>query len=65
MADHKNAEHFDGDQRKMLGKLMSQFEDIMKGAVGDYKNMEVAFDRVKTTSHIMRSRTESWWYKFH
>ena len=41
VATHKNVEHLENDQKKMLEELMSQFEDITKGTVGNYKNMEV------------------------
>ena len=37
----------------MLNKLMSPFTAIMKGTVGDYKNVEVSFelDKSKTPYH--------------
>ena len=37
----------------MLSNLMSQFTAIIKGTVGDYRNMEVAFeiDKTKTPYH--------------
>lgn len=44
---HKNAEHLNNSERNMLSELISQFEDITRGTVGDYRNMEVAFEMDK------------------
>ena len=50
---HKNAEHLNETEKNMLSKLMPPFIVIMKGTVGDYKNMEVPFelDKNKTPYH--------------
>ena len=53
VAKHKNAEHLNDKEKNMLSELISQFTAIMKGTVGDYKNMEVSFelDKNKTPYH--------------
>jgi len=35
----------------MLSKLMPPFITIMKGTMGDYKNMEVSFEMNKNKTH--------------
>ena len=44
VAEHKNAAHLNMDEKMKLMNLMSQFSEIMQGTVGDYRNMEVAFE---------------------
>ena len=43
VAKHKNVEHLNDKEKDMVSELISQFTAIMKGTVGDYKNMEVTF----------------------
>ena len=47
IAKHKNAEYLNDVEKSMLRKSVSPFIAIMKEAMGDYKNMEVAFERGK------------------
>ena len=42
VANHKNAEHFSINENKALSHLMSQFEGLLKGTVGGYKEREVS-----------------------
>ena len=53
MAGYNNAEHLTEDERYKLKQLVSQFEGLIKGKVGDYNNMEVTFkvDKSKTPYH--------------
>ena len=58
VAKHKNVEHLSDTEKNILSKLMSPFTAIMKGTVGDYKNMEVSFemDKNKTPYHAKSYR---------
>ena len=53
VANYKNTDHLSGDERKSLPNLISQFEGILQGTVGDYKEMEINFDidKDKTLYH--------------
>ena len=44
VANHKSADHLSEDERKILAKLMSQFECLLQGTVGDFKEIEVSFN---------------------
>ena len=58
VAKHKNAEHLSANEKYMLSELMSQFTAIMKGTVGNYKNMEMTFemDKNKDPYHVKPCR---------
>ena len=47
---HKNAEHLLKRERNLLGGLVSQFEGLLKGTVGDYNEMKVAFELNKDST---------------
>ena len=53
VANHKNAKHLSENEKKALSSLMFKFEGLLKGTVGDYKEMEVSFevDKIKTPYH--------------
>ena len=53
VASHKNASHLSEKEKEALSSLMSNFEGLLKGTVGDYKKMEVSFevDKNKTPYH--------------
>ena len=44
VAAYKNVSHLNEDKKHQLTDLTSQFPEPMKGTVGDYKNMEAAFE---------------------
>ena len=44
VASHKNAKHLSEKEKEALASLMSDFEGLLKGTVGDYKEMEVSFE---------------------
>ena len=44
VANHKNMEHLFTNEKKELSHLMPQFEGLLKGTVGDYKEIEVSFE---------------------
>ena len=53
VASHKNVEHLSANEKKALASLMSQFEGLLLGTVGNYKTIEVNFeiDTNKTPYH--------------
>ena len=53
MTGYNNAEHLTEDEIYKLKQFVSQFEGLIKGNVGDYKNMEVTIrvDKSKTLYH--------------
>ena len=53
VASHKNAKNLSEKEKEALASLMSDFEGLLKGTVGDYKEMEVSFevDNNKTPYH--------------
>ena len=58
VTNHKNTEHLSKDERKSLGNLMSQFEGLFRGTVGDYKEIGGSSDndKAKTPYHTKRYR---------
>ena len=44
VASHTNAKHISEKEKEALGSLMSDFEGLLKGTVGDYKEMEISFE---------------------
>ena len=43
ITNYKNTEHHSENEKKVLAKLMSQFERLLQATVGDYKEIEVSF----------------------
>ena len=44
VASHKDVEQLSANEKKALVSIMSKFEGLLMGIVGDYKEMEVSFD---------------------
>ena len=44
VANHKNTNHLSTSEKEALSHLMSKFEGLLKGTVGDYKVMEVSLE---------------------
>ena len=57
VANHKNASHLSEKEKEALSSLMSNFEGLLKGTVGDYKKWRLVLRSIKIKHLITQNLT--------